>query len=185
MQLIGGVAVLIGVAAILLGLLFLVGSGGLPHRFAVAVVGLLLGAVAVGWGLRVLRRARRRSPERLGAEILELARRRNGELSRADLVAALGERSRVAQPVIERMIGQRICLEQHKQGAVYYLFPELQPRLMVRRCAFCDAELPLAEQLAECPRCGGSVRTQVERRSLGGDSYNMDEPSSSSPRGTG
>jgi hypothetical protein len=177
--LIGGASVLIGVAAILLGLLFLVGNAGLPHRFVVAVLGLLLGALCVGWGLRILRRARRSSPEQLQAEILELARQKNGELSRADLASALGLRTAAAEPLLAQLIAQRICLEQRKEGAVYYLFPELQPRLTVRRCEFCDAELALDDQLASCPRCGGSVRTQVERRSLSEASYNMDEPPSS------
>jgi Zn finger protein HypA/HybF involved in hydrogenase expression len=50
------------------------------------------------------------------------------------------------------------------------------PRLTIRRCEYCDAEISLEEELARCPNCGGSIKTDVEKLSLSkGDFFSMDE----------
>ena len=50
-----------------------------------------------------------------------------------------------------------------------FVFPELQPRLVLRRCEYREAEVSIAAEATTCPR-------QVERKSLsGGDAYKMDE----------
>jgi Zn finger protein HypA/HybF involved in hydrogenase expression len=168
--------VLLGVGLVLLGLLFLMAAGGRPYRYGVAVVCLALGGALAGLGVRLFKQAQAASPEQLRAEILALARARSGEVSEADLAAALGTRAERARPVLAALEGERRCQRHAREGATYYVFPELQPRLVVRRCEYCQAEVSIAEEATTCPRCGGTIKTQVERKSLsGGDAYSMDE----------
>lgn len=170
------VLVLLGVLTVLFGLLFLLGAAGQVHRYVVATIGLLAGAglVAVGGGL--YRRAGALRPEHLKAEVLALASRRSGEVSEADLRAGLGGRWRYAQPVLDGMVAEGSCTRSIVDGILMYAFPGLLPRLVVRRCEFCQAELPLERELTSCPVCGGTIRTGVEQVSLsGGDHYDMDE----------
>jgi len=175
-RVLGILLVLCGVSFVLLGLLFIVGAAGRTGRFVAAVVLLALGGAAAGVGVRLYKEAAADSPEQLRAEILDLARRRNGELAEADVAATLGRRAAGADAVLAAMVSEGICERRLAGGASYYLFSELQPRLLVRRCEFCQAELPLQQELTTCPGCGGTIKTQVESRSLaGGDHYRMDE----------
>ena len=166
----------VGISLVLLGLLFMLGAAGRIYRYVVAVVCLALGGALAGLGVRFFKQAEAASPEQLRAELLKLARRRNGEISEADVAAALGRRAPAAETELAAMVEQGLCRRRHAEGAVYYLFEELQPRLVVRRCEFCKAELPLESEITECPNCGGTIKTQVESRSLsGGDHYSMDD----------
>jgi hypothetical protein len=172
----GASLVALGAGLVVLGLLFLVGMAGELRRLAVALVSMAAGAVAAGLGLRLYRQADAASPAQLRAEILELARSKNGEITTADVEAALGRRAARADEVLRALVAAGRCRRHEHEGAAYYVFAELQPRMMVRRCQYCRFELPLSAALGECPRCGGSLRTDVEKRSLGGDDlYGMDE----------
>lgn len=175
-RLVGALLTLVGVALVLLGLLFLVGSAGQARRLAVAAVSLALGAVATGVGVRTVRRAAALDPERLEAEILALARRGNGEVAETEVQAILGDRLDAARPVLDRLLAAGTCRRQVKGGTAYLLFPALQPRLQVRRCEYCGAELPVVDQVTRCPSCGGTVRAEVVQRSLAaGETFAMDE----------
>lgn len=168
--------VLVGSAALFFGLLFLVGSAGQLTRLVVAAVGLGVGAVAIGFAARLFKQARREAPAALEAEILALAKREDGEVSEHELRAQLGTRFALAEPVLRSLQAAGTCRLGRAQGGAYYSFPHLQPRLAVRRCEFCQAELPLDDDLVSCPQCGGTVRTGVQRLSLSdGDAYSMDE----------
>ena len=175
-RVLGILMVIVGVSLVLLGLLFIVGASGRAYRYIAAVIMLALGGALAGVGVRFFKHAEAASPEQLRAEILDLARRHNGEISEADVAAAMGRRASGADAVLEQMVCDGICDRRRRHGATYYLFEELQPRLMVRRCEFCKTELPLQEELTECPNCGGTIKTGVESRSLSGqDTYSMDD----------
>jgi len=162
---------LAGVALILLGLLFLVGSRGMAHRLLAGVAGAAAGAVALGVGIGWARRLRRREPDYLRAEILALAERRRGELAFEELQAALGPRFDDARPVIAALQAEGTCRRTRVEGGDYLVFDDLLARLAVRRCQYCGAELPLDEDIASCPNCGGTIETRVEKLSLSGDEY--------------
>jgi len=166
-----------GVLLVALGLLFLVGAGGHASRYAVAFVSMLAGAVLTGFGLRLHRRLEASSPEQLRAEILALARREDGELSGADVDAALGRRRAGAVAVIEDLVRAGTCRRESREGATFYVFESLLPRLVVKRCGYCDFEAPISEKTGECPKCGGALRTAVAAQSLSGgpELYGMDE----------
>lgn len=169
---IGALLVAGGVGLVLLGLLFLLGAAGQGSRYVIAVISLALGGLLMGVGLRIYRQGIAASPETLRAEILALAHRQDGEISWGEVEAALGSG---IGAVLQAMEEEGLCQCRRKDNATYYVFQSLQPRLMVRRCEYCKAELPFAEEVAACPNCGGTVKTQKESRSLSsGDHYSMD-----------
>ncbi len=158
-----------------LGLLFLVASPGHAYRLAVAAVGLAGGAACIGAGIKGLRALARRSPEAVREEILAEARRRSGTVSETDLAALLGERWRVGDRQLRALMEEGACRRKVEAGSVLYLFPELQARMAVRRCEHCSAELPIGQEIATCPNCGGTLKTSVERVTVPGDTYRMDD----------
>lgn len=177
MRRIGAVAlVVLGVAGISLGLLFLMGAAGKGSRVVVAVLGLALGGASTGLGVRLWKAARAWSPEQLRAEVLALARSHDGALSAGELEAALGARYTAALPVLDTLERQGLLARERRDGVPYLVFPELMPRLLVRRCTYCKAELPLSSgDPTHCPNCGGTVQTRRERREAGSDLYGLDE----------
>lgn len=167
---------LLGASFLLLGLLFLAGSAGMGRRLVIAAVFLLLGALISGLAVRTFRRWRLLDPEILRNEILGLAQRKNGEISMADIDAELGWRTTAAGPVVENLVAQGKCRRAIDKSADYLVFPELQPRLTVRFCEYCNAEYPISEETESCPNCGGTLDTRVAVRSLAdGESFSMDE----------
>jgi hypothetical protein len=175
----GALLAALGVAVILLGLLFLVGSAGRGSRLATAAVAFLLGAVVCGLGVRLVRRAATLDPARLEAELLALGRQHNGEVAETEVAAALGDRLAAARPVLDRLLASGTAQRHVSDGAGYLVFPALQPRLQARHCEYCGAELPVSDDVASCPQCGGKVATRVVRRSLAaGEVFAMDEEES-------
>jgi hypothetical protein len=176
------VSVLFGIVLILLGLLFLAGAGGEARRVVIGLVGVGCGAALVGFGIRAYKLAEAYSPEQIRAEILELARQRSGEISNEDIAAVLGRRETAAEPVLNTMLTQGVCRRRVAEGSVFYLFPELQPRLMVVRCQYCDTDFDLAGDVDKCPNCGGAIHTKVASVSLSdGEYFHMDEQSDPDP----
>jgi hypothetical protein len=168
--------VLFGIALILFGLLFLVGSAGKAHRLAVGAASLALGAVLAGLGIKFFKQADMILPAYIKAEIMEMARVHNGEVSEPDIQARLGRRFQHAKQVLADMQAQGLCARRSKTGTFYYVFDDMIPRLTIRRCEFCGAEIPLEEELTSCPNCGGTIKTDVEKLSLSkGDFFSMDE----------
>jgi len=173
----GSVALaILGVALILFGLLFLLGAAGLLYRYVTAVVSMVLGAVLTGLGIRFYKQVNRTLAEYMRAEILDMARRHNGEVSQDDIRAALGQRFPLADKVLKEMRVEDICQERRQGVAYYYVFPEMLPRLTVSRCEYCGSEISLKEDIQSCPDCGGSIKTAVEKLSLSKEGhYSMDE----------
>ncbi len=175
-RLTGIVLTALGMILILFGLLFLVGSGGQARRVVIGAVGLALGGIATGFGLRRVRQADAESPQQLRSEIMALAGERLGEVSQDDIRAALGRRFPLARPVLDTLLSEGTCTRRVDDGALFYLFEDLQPRLVHKVCEYCGAELPVSEESGKCPSCGGTVKTQVARHALTGDDYfAMDE----------
>ena len=168
--------VLFGLGLVALGLLFFIGSGGKTYRFAIGAVALALGAVAIGYGMRLFKDANKLLPSYIIAEILDLARKKNGEISEPDLMAMLGSRWSHARQALQEMLSTAVCKKRLKRDVIYYIFEGMLPRLTIRRCEFCGAELPLDDNITSCPNCGGTIKTKVESLSLDqSDVFSMDE----------
>lgn len=166
----------LGVVLLLLGLLFLVGSAGKARRLVVAAISLAGGAVLTGLGVRFWRRAEAESPEQLRAEILALARERNGEVAQPEIAARLGDRFAAAQGVLDALATEGLCQRKSAGSVIHLVFPSLQPRLQRRVCEYCRAELPISEDVTTCPSCGGTVSTRVVRQSMAaGAVFGMDD----------
>lgn len=169
-------SIVAGVLSGLLGLLFMMGAAGHFRRVAIALIFLLVAAGLIGLGLRSLKRLALIQPEKLREDILEMARKRNGEIARSDVQATLGWRSRHTRPVIEAMMQEGRCRRALKGGETFYIFPELQPRLTVLYCEYCKAEYPISTEVSSCPNCGGPLSPRVAQRSLAeGEVFSMDE----------
>ena len=168
--------VIFGIGLILFGLLFLIGSAGKAHRLAIGAASLALGAVLAGLGIRFFKQADMILPAYIKAEIMEMARVHNGEVSEPDIQAKLGRRFKHSLEVLADMQAKGICARRNKTGVFYYVFDDIIPRLTIRRCEFCGAEISLEEETASCPNCGGTIKTNVEKLSLSkGDFFSMDE----------
>lgn len=165
-----------GIVMILFGLLFLTGSAGKAHRLAIGAASLALGAVLTGLGIRFFKQADMIQPAYIKAEIMEMARVHNGEVSEPDIQAQLGRRFKHAVDVLAAMQARGLCARRNKTGIFYYAFDDMIPRLTIRRCEFCGAEIPLEREITSCPNCGGTIKTDVEKLSLSkGDFFSMDE----------
>lgn len=161
---------------VLLGLLFFIGSAGKAYRILTAAISLGMGAACLGFGVRFFKQANRLLPSYISEEIIELAKEKNGELSESDLMAMLGARWTHAAGPLQKMLSTGVCKKRLKKQVVYYVFEGMLPRLTIRRCEFCGAELPLDKSLTTCPNCGGTIKTEVESLSLGqSDVFSMDE----------
>lgn len=168
--------VLAGGALFLLGLLFAVGAKGQGSRYAVGAVALGAGAALVGFGIRWFRAADADSPEQVLADLLETARRRNGELSELEIGAALGRRAALAGPMLERLVAAHLCQRKVAGAGVSFVFRDLQPKLFVRKCNHCGSETSIASRATRCTNCGAALATSNEHHTVGDDgAYRMDE----------
>lgn len=165
-RLVGAALGLVGTGLAGLGLLFLLAADGRGHRYLVAVVLLAVGGGLAGIGVRLFRASESASPEQLRADLLGLARARDGEIALEEVTAALGRRAVGAAAVLAAMEAEGLCQRRSGPSGERYLFAAFVPRLVVRRCEFCQAELPLDPAPSQCPRCGGSTKTALEPRPL-------------------
>jgi hypothetical protein len=148
----------------LLGLLFIVGWGGQVRRLVVAAILLAIATMLILLGSRQVRAARQASREVLVPELLRLAELGSGVLTEADVLARLGERAVLGMELLREMAARGDCRREARDGVVAFVFPELEPRLVIRRCRYCGFESPIAGAVTNepCPRCGGApelVRT--------------------------
>lgn len=165
-----------GLFLLLLGLLFLLGAAGQIRRVFIGLVFMGAGAILMGLGIRALKRLALITSEKLREDILELARRQDGEIAWKEVVAKLGWRAEHGLPVIEQMMREGSCRRRLRKSETFYIFPELQPRLMVLYCEYCKAEYPISSDQTSCPNCGGPLVTRVAVRSLSeGEFFGMDE----------
>jgi len=169
------VSVVSGVLALMLGMLFLLGASGQMRRVLIGLVFMGCGAVFIGLGVRAFRRLALLDPAKIREEILELARRRSGEVASTEIQALLGWRGSHAMPVIETLMREGGCRRSTKGGEIFYIFPEFQARLMVLYCEYCKAEYPVSSEAKSCPNCGGPLLMRVAVRSLSeGEFFSMD-----------
>jgi len=171
----GALLLLAGLAGVGFGLLFLLGSDGQGHRLVVAAVGLLVGGGAVLAGAWLIHEARRWSPVVVMAEVMALARERDGQLLEEDLEAALGPRTAVARGVLKELSrAERVRVRSASEGGGW-VFPGLMPRLLLRRCAHCGHEAPLSSEAVACPSCGSTLELSREALPADGGLYSMDD----------
>ena len=154
-----------GVLSGVVGLLFLVGSGGRLYRLGVGVACLAAAGVLAGAGVRLWKRAEARAPARVRADILALAERHDGVVSEGEVDSILQGRAEVGREVLTALLAEGACRRESDGRTTTLTFPGLLPRLVVRRCTFCSIELPLNGPEKVCPQCGGALESTLSSRS--------------------
>ncbi len=164
-----------GLVLLGLGVLFLLGADGQPHRLVIAALGTGLGLAALSTGAWLAWRGLILSPARLRGEILALARARDGEIAWSDVEAGLGDRAAAGREVLGRLLLDGTCERGEADGDEVFRFPALRPRLVRRRCTHCGYEAALASDLEGCPRCGAALVVRREAVDVEEGLYGMDD----------
>lgn len=160
----------------LLGALFLLAaSASSPHRLIVGLFAIGLAGIAAWAGRLQWQRSKTLQPAHLRQEILALAQKNDGVVESTAIEATFGPRSVEAHAEIQRMSAEALCRLSNEDRAVRFLFDSLIPRIAMRHCPFCQAELPLDSTLVVCPQCGGTLQTgSLQLSSEKGEFYDMD-----------
>jgi hypothetical protein len=152
------IAFLLAIVFLAVGLLFLCAAINEPSRLLLAALLLVIGAgLAVASGL-ALRRLRDLNPENLDDRIVELARRGNGEVTLAEVVAELRVPDDAALAALNLLERRGQARRERRAEREFYVFPGLKPVKVQRKCPYCGTELSVKTPLTRCPNCGGDLR---------------------------
>ena len=155
--------IVMGVAAVFLAgaLAFLCMGTVEPFWFAIAAVMLVIGAALAIWGGMTLRGLGETSPKRVAARITELAEASGqGEVTMSEAVAELGVPHDAALAAFNLLERQSRCHREYRDEKEVYVFPELVPSLVKRKCPYCGAEFSVKKAVHRCPHCGGDLRLE-------------------------
>jgi len=158
----GAVLCVSALGLVLLGLLFLIASRSDGHRLPVGMAMLVAGLCLLAAGVTVFRQGIRQSPERIQQEILGLARRNHGEVSRETLDAALGSGDLVEQQV-RALVERGVARQSSREGRRILVFPDYLLELVVKKCPFCGNDYPVRDEVEKCPGCGADLKISREK----------------------
>ena len=152
------IILMISVAFLTVGLIFLCAATQQPSRYLLAITLLVIGIGLAIWGGLSLRRLRELNPENLSDTITKLARKGGQyEVSLSEVVAELGIPDEVAQAALDLLVNKGQCQRELRHGASFYVFPGLKDSKVVRRCVYCESAFNVKDPLHVCPNCGGKV----------------------------
>ncbi|MBN1259193.1 MAG: hypothetical protein JXB35_00795 [Anaerolineae bacterium] len=153
------VTIILIVSALLLGLglLFLCAAIREPRRLPLTMILLGLGGAGAFWSGRTLQRLRSQTPEVLAERITALARAGNAEVTLPQIVAELTVPHDAAIAALNTLERRGECQRDVREDREVYVFPGLQPSLVVRRCPYCGSEFSVKQALYKCPQCGGDL----------------------------
>ncbi|MGC9399056.1 MAG: hypothetical protein ACP5HM_07960 [Anaerolineae bacterium] len=143
-----------------LGLLFLCAAIEEPRRLPLSLILLAGGGGAAFWSGRQLRRLHDLAPERLAERIIAMARAHSGEVTLPQVMADLDAPREAAQRALERLQQQGTCHRDVQGAREVYVFPELTPLKVERRCPYCGARFSVKTPIYTCPHCGGSIEVE-------------------------
>ena len=94
----------------------------------------------------------------------------------ANMYEGYSRRVGSAGGVAEEILGQMLVSGDCERRGDTFLFPALQPRVVLRRCDHCEHEAPLASDDERCPSCGASMTVRRETKADADDGlYCMEE----------
>jgi len=129
--------------------------------FLIAAVLLALGGALAVWGGLALRRLGETGPKRVAARITELAEASGqGEVTLSEAVAELSVPHDAALAAFNLLERQSRCHREYRNEKEVYVFPELQPSIVKRKCPYCGAEFSVKKAVHRCPHCGGDLRLE-------------------------
>jgi len=155
------VVLLVSVALLALGALFLCAATSQPSRLFLAGALLLVGGGLAAWSGLTLRRLRELDPEHLSDRITELARAGgNAEVTLSQVVAELGVPDEAALVALGLLEGRGQCHREFRGERQFYIFPGLKLSMVKRRCPYCGREFSVKTPVYKCPQCGGDLRLE-------------------------
>jgi hypothetical protein len=131
-----------------------------PTWFPVAAVLIVIGTGLAIWGGIILRRLGRTAPKHVAALITELAEKGDGEVTISQVVAELEVPHDAAVAAFNMLERQARCHREYRNEKEIYVFPELKPSAVSRRCPYCGAEFSVKTPVYKCPHCGGDLRLE-------------------------
>ncbi len=155
------IVLLLAGAAFGLGLLFLCAAIQEPRRLPLSLILLVGGGAAAFWSGRQLRRIHNLAPERLAEQVTALARAHQGEVTLPQVMADLAAPRDAALAALDELQRQGVCYRDFRGEREVYVFPELVPAKVERRCPYCGARFGVKTPVYTCPNCGGTV--EVDR----------------------
>ncbi len=147
-----------GTALIGLALLFFIAASANPSRFWVAIVSSAAGIGAFVVASAMKRSADQSTPTLIDADVVRLAAKFDGKLTPDMLVSNLYVDRTQALESLARLQAKGSCRIEASNSGPYYVFENVKPKRMIRKCIYCGREQPLSQPIIKCPYCGGEVR---------------------------
>jgi len=162
-----------GILTILLGILFIIASKNEGSRLATGIVLIGTGTVMLVPGIILFKKGILLTPEGIGKKILKLAGKHNGHISMEVITAEVGDSDAVRFKLIE-MTRQGVSKEIKKDGRLFYIFRDFQPKLMVKKCPYCGNDYPVRDNIENCLSCGGDLKIKNESVTMDDDKFSLD-----------
>ena len=152
-----GCLLVVAVVLILIGLTFMIGSGGKPHILVIGLVMLVIGAVGSIFTVRHLAKLAQTSPETVDERVLALARLSGGEVTVGEVAGGLRVPVGDASASLERLVGQGLAEHLIRGDDLYYAFAGMRDIRKSKKCSYCGSEYSIREPGHKCPSCGGNL----------------------------
>ena len=133
-----------------------------PEWLPLAVLLLVVGVGLALWGGLSLRRLTRQAPENLSDRITSLAEAHEGEVTLSEAVAELDMPDEAVLAAFDLLQRKGRAFRERQGDREVYIFPDLKPQKVTRRCPYCGTEFAVKEAVYRCPHCGGDLRLVKE-----------------------
>ncbi len=173
-KVIGYIIILIAVLFFLMGLIFIIASGGSSSRLVPGIILIISGSLLGFLGGSILKTGFDLSPSQVINSILSLAKINNGYLKKEAIIAELGTYPQVEKAMEKMLIDRTAVLDTSGQRPTY-IFPDFLHEIVVKYCSYCNTEYPLRDPIQKCSQCGGSITLKKGRIERSDQIFSMDE----------
>jgi hypothetical protein len=141
----------------------LVGQKVLDPTMAVATEGMRKGIDAVGKAVKdEYQDSKRRTPANIDIEVTQLAKRKMGKVTTADVTSELKLSSKEAKDAFKRLKASGDCTEVPQGHYVLYVFGAFLEKIRVWKCEYCAAKVTEDPGHDKCTSCGGKLQVAEE-----------------------
>jgi len=173
-KILGSLAIIFSILLIILGILFLIASGKGVNRFVIGLVMLVIAFFVFIVGMKLIKGVPVvLSPENLRFEIINLAKKFNGEIFLSQLYSMFGKDSNFLL-IIDQLVSEGVAEEILKDGGKVYLFKDFQSTMLIKKCPYCGNDYPVRDDVEVCPTCGGDLK-MLKNKVQSNDNFSLDE----------